>query len=151
VWIWLPKSSILCHSVTRTNNWNKFHFDSEKRFQIFLNGYCLCRSNWLIVIKAWSSLIENVHFWQSLVLKGHTWTCSLFCKCHDLIHFFWHFLCHKEGTLSVPFSSNFKLVLLQIIVINVIKSYTFWICMKLINMNWENGTENVLHYNKLGL
>ena len=104
----------MCHISHK----DKQIFGSEKR-QVSngaksFKGYFLCRSNWLIVIEAWSSLIENVHFYQSLIAtliwKGHTWTYSLFYKCHDLIHFFWHFLCHKEGIFSVPFSSNFKLV-----------------------------------------
>lgn len=104
---------LLCHSVKGQTVsflvWKKGKLHGAKSFK----GYFLCRSNWLIVIKAWSSLIENVHFYQSsiatLIWKGHTWTYSLFYKCHDLIHFFWHFLCHKEGIFSVTFSSNFKL------------------------------------------
>jgi len=103
-------------------NWNSLKFWRKAGFK----GYFLCGSNWLIVIKAWSCLIENVQSYQSLIAtliwKGHTSAFSFFFKCHDLIHFFWHFLCHKEGIFSVPFSSNFKLFLLQIIVINVIKS-----------------------------
>ena len=113
-------------SVTRTNRSLVLKKRQVSNGAKSFKGYFLCRSNWLIVIKAWSSLIENVHFYQSLIAtliwKGHTWTYSLFYKCHDLIHFFWHFLCHKEGIFSVTFSSKFKLFLLQIIFINVIKS-----------------------------
>jgi len=56
----LPQPLIFVSFSHKDKFLDKLLFDSEKKASF--NGYFLCRSNWLIVIEAWSSLIENVHF-----------------------------------------------------------------------------------------